>query len=78
MSVHSEWYWLNSKYNIEVWCSALQAKNIQESGFHIQACKVLCDQSNKIGYMPDKNRKKSGNIYRSKNMFGIYPEAKIC
>ena len=39
----------------ETHCIACKDKNIQETGFHILECKVLCERSQDISYIPDYN-----------------------
>ena len=44
----------------ETHCIACKDKNILETGYHILECKVLCEQSQDISYIPDYN-----NLFRN-------------
>jgi hypothetical protein len=44
----------------ETHCIACQNKHIQETGYHILECKVLCEISQDISYIPDYN-----NLFRN-------------
>ena len=46
----------------ETHCIACKDKNIQETGAHILECKILCNQSNVISYIPDYNDLFSSDI----------------
>ena len=47
------------KYD-ETHCIACKDKSILETGYHILECKVLCEQSQDITYLPDYN-----NLFRN-------------
>ena len=49
------------KYS-ETHCIACKDRNIQETGLHILECKVLCNQSDEISYIPNYNDLFSSDI----------------
>ena len=47
------------KYD-ETHCIACKDKKVQETGFHLLECKVLCERSQDISYIPNYN-----NLFRN-------------